>query len=311
MIERLRLHNFPSGYELNLTEHNNFILKTCQRTMVLSAGQGEAVNVKGPVAYSSEHQAEDAYLFMLETICGLKSKLLGENEIVGQFKQAFKSFLENPNRDNSLIVILEKLFKDAKDIRTKYLLGLSQKTYASITRKIIQSSSTNLDEVLIIGSGNLAEDLINQFKKKCKVTICARNLERLSEFKIIHGVDILPWDQVQNTTKYSYIVNTIGFEGVLFDKNFFSNWKSYSSDGVFVDLGSPSVIQSNLKKEHGLWRLEDIFTEGAFHENFKWNQISLAKEAMKSTVEKRKITFKKKMMAKKSFEQGARLELQN
>jgi len=239
---------------------------------------------------------------MLETICGLKSKLLGENEIVGQFKAAFKQFLANPLRDNQLIVILEKLFKDAKDIRSQYLLGLSQKTYASITRKIISRNQAP-ERVLIIGSGHLSEDLINQFKKKADITVCARNMDKIAELKMQHDLNILDWSKLNNIHYYSHIANTVGFEGVLFNENFYQQWKSHHPDGIFVDLGSPSVVQTKLKKEHGVWRLEDIFTEGACHENYKWNQINLAKEAMKAVVQKRQLAFKKKMVTMHTIRQ--------
>src|SRR5690606_16003183 len=115
---------------------------------------------------------------LLEIICGLKSKLLGENEIVGQFKASYHNYASTKNKSTELLRIIEKLFKDAKEIRTDYLLGLCQKTYSSIARKHIVSIN-KADHVLILGSGQLAEDLINQFKKKVTVFISARNTQKV------------------------------------------------------------------------------------------------------------------------------------
>src|SRR5690606_35521963 len=141
-----------------------FILKTCQRTVIVS------LEAHSDLLNNCTHvnQGTEAYRYLLEVICGLKSKLVGENEIVGQFKDAYKAYLQNGNRDNRLISILEKLFKDAKEIRSQYLVGLCQKTYSSIARKHIVGKQ-NAKQVLILGSGSLAEDLINQFKKKTEV----------------------------------------------------------------------------------------------------------------------------------------------
>ena len=124
MLDGLKLWNFSSGThpEVELTG-TTFILKTCQRSLVLS--------LNNCPFKSQDLQAHElktgatAYFFLLETICGLKSKLIGENEIVGQFKEAYKIYSQSTFKDTKLLLILEKLFKDAKDIRTQYLIGIS------------------------------------------------------------------------------------------------------------------------------------------------------------------------------------------
>ena len=68
-----------------------------------------------------EYEGQMAYMFLLETICGLKSRMLGENEIVSQFKEAFALYLAKEDKNPYIIQVFEKLFKDAKEIRTKYL----------------------------------------------------------------------------------------------------------------------------------------------------------------------------------------------
>src|SRR5690606_32390758 len=128
------LWNFPAG---TLPQEEvcarSFVLRTCQRTLVLAYDRSPFED-RAPVPHTLL-SGSDAYLFLLETICGLKSKLIGENEIVGQFKEAYKMYAQSTLKDTRLLAILEKLFKDAKDIRTQYLIGISQKTYASLTRK--------------------------------------------------------------------------------------------------------------------------------------------------------------------------------
>ena len=57
----------------------------------------------------------------MEVICGLKSRLLGETEIVSQFKDAFDKFLNQEIRDPIVTLTLQKLFKDAKEIRHHHL----------------------------------------------------------------------------------------------------------------------------------------------------------------------------------------------
>lgn len=296
MLDGLKLWNFSSGThpedELN---GSTFILKTCQRTLVLAFDRYPFKDQSIPSHILQT--GEEAYLYLLETICGLKSKLIGENEIVGQFKDAYKIYGQSTLKDTKLLLILEKLFKDAKDIRTQYLIGISQKTYASLTRRhLIQRMKA--DHVVVIGSGSLAEDLINQFKKKATVSICARNTAKVQELALIHKLNIIPWEERHTLTNQPFIANTVGTDSILFDEDFFVEWKNKNVSRLFVDLGSPSIINTNLTLDEGVVRLDDIFDEGAIVEGQKQLQIELARAAMLELAQKRKSLFAAKLQAK-------------
>jgi glutamyl-tRNA reductase len=293
MINGLKLWNFSSGtHPEEELKGLTFILKTCQRSLVLSF---DIYPFKTQSIPAHElHHGEEAYLYLLETICGLKSKLIGENEIVGQFKEAYKVYAQSTLKNTKLLLILEKLFKDAKDIRTQYLIGISQKTYASLTRKhLIQKAKA--DHVVVVGSGALAEDLINQFKKKSQVSICARNSIKVRELAELHNLTIIPWENRQTLVNSPYIANTIGTKEIIFDLEFFKLWKTNNPAGVLVDLGSPSVISTNLTLAEGVVRLEDIFNEGAIVEGQKQYQIEQARLAMQDITQKRKSLFEAKL----------------
>lgn len=291
MLTRLKLWNFASGTLQNeeLLGHA-FVLRTCQRTLVLSYQLSPFHNNELP-----KHElmtGKDAYLFLLETICGLKSKLIGENEIVGQFKEAYQIYAASTLKDTKVLLVLEKLFKDAKDIRTQYLIGISQKTYASLTRRhFIQKSKA--DHIVVVGSGALAEDLINQFKKKATVSICARNTEKVAELAKTHNLHVIPWEKRAGLIHAPFIANTVGTQEVLFDETFFAEW-SKNSQHLFVDLGSPSAIRTNLTSEQNVVRLDDIFREGAIVEEQKQAQLALARAAMISITMKREALFTEK-----------------
>lgn len=291
MLDGLRLWNFSSGSlpTENLLGHS-FELRTCQRTLVLSFNPNPFITSDLP-----NHEivkGTEAYIFLLETICGLKSKLIGENEIVGQFKEAYQLYAASTLKDTRVLMVLEKLFKDSKDIRTQYLIGISQKTYASLTRRhIIQKAKAK--HVVVVGSGALAEDLINQFKKKAKVSICARNSEKAIELARIHGLEIIPWDKRHQLCDQPYIANTVGAEEIIFDKDFFATW-SQQKTRIFVDLGSPSSIDTNLDINSGVVRLDDIFREGAIVQDQKEKQIAMAKAAMIDITMKRQSLFEEK-----------------
>lgn len=299
MLNKLVLNNFPSGTEVSMLDEGSFVMSTCQRTLVLSYGKNPNLCIQGK---SEQLTGKAAYHYLLEIICGLKSKLLGENEIVGQFKTSYHNYISQKNKSTELLRIIEKLFKDAKEIRTDYLLGLCQKTYSSIARKHIVSVN-KADHVLILGSGQLAEDLINQFKKKVTVFISARNTQRVQELAQTHNIEIIDWNNKELIKKFPFIANSIGFEGTLFDEDFFSSWNELHDTKLFVDLGSPSAIQTSLNFKEGVMRLEDVFQEGAVHESHKKNQVAQAKLAMAEIVKKREEIFSKDIKAQSLFKQ--------
>jgi glutamyl-tRNA reductase len=293
MINGLKLWNFNSGtHPDEALTGSTFILKTCQRTLVLAFDHYPFVSQQLPD--HSLQTGEEAYLFLLETICGLKSKLIGENEIVGQFKEAYKIYSQSTLKDTKLLHILEKLFKDAKDIRTQYLIGISQKTYASLTRRhLIQKAKAQ--QVVVIGSGALAEDLINQFKKKAQISICARNETRVIELARQHNLRVISWSKRHTLVNEPYIANSVGTDSILFNEDFFAEWTRINPARLFVDLGSPSVIETNLSLEEGIVRLDDIFNEGAIVEGQKQIQIQMARTAMQEITLKRKNLFEAKL----------------
>jgi len=285
MAIKLNVWNFPpASNAFTQKQGEDFVLKTCQRTLVVSLV---------PKPMPAHLQDQEAYTFLLETICGLKSKLIGENEIVGQFKEAYKNFSSQDIKDTRLMLVLEKLFQDAKVLRTKHLLGLTQKTYASLTRKHF-SQDVKADHIVIIGSGQLAEDLINQFKKKSLVSICARNREKVDALSKIHQLGIIPWEKRFDLVNYPFIANTVGVDDILFSEGFFSDWMKHP-EKLFIDLGSPSSIQTKLTKDQGVIRLENILDEGAVVLSQQEKQIEDARQEITHTALKRMDLFSKKI----------------
>jgi glutamyl-tRNA reductase len=305
MLDNLVLYNFPSGYSPEIPSGSGlFVMATCQRTLILGYGREAQTIIQNSskinanvisTVISTNVNVESktgklAYSYLLEIICGLKSKLVGENEIVGQFKSAYQLYNASSERNSKLLAIIEKLFKDAKEIRTNYLLGLSQKTYSSIARKHIVSRH-KAKSVLILGSGQLAEDLINQFKKKVDVFISARNEKKVQQLADEHSLSIIPWGNADYLHRFAYIANSIGYNGTLLGHDFFETWSQKHERKLFVDLGSPSAIQTHFNYAQGVMKLDDVFQEGAVHETHKKQQIEKAKQAMDGIVKKRHQIF--------------------
>jgi glutamyl-tRNA reductase len=295
MIDNLTVINLKAQSKVRPSNGEVFVLKTCQRTLILGYGELPFYHLEDQNDIRDMYNGDQAYIFLLETICGLKSEVLAEYEVVSQFKEAYQQYAQLPFKKNHIFTLMEKLFQDSKKIRTEHLTEIGQLTYAGIARKLIHSRFSDGD-VLIVGSGTLAEDLLKLLKKKHQVFITARNSERVTSLAMEHNLETIAWKDYSIYKNFTSIVNTIGTEEILFDENFFQNWVQSSplnaSDSkLFIDLGSPSVINTHLSETDGVLRLEDIFRQSAQMNIEKMEKIARAKVAIVKLCENRRHAF--------------------
>jgi glutamyl-tRNA reductase len=286
MIEHLTLLNLDPNVCIPVNNGEIFVLRTCQRTIVLGFDNfHEHIEVNNTKTFDV-FEGKSAYKFLLETISGLKSEVLAEYEIVSQFKQAFCEYSALPKKSSQIVQLFERIFKDSKFIRTNALNGIGQLSYAGIARKLIYTQNPSA-EVLILGSGNLAEDLIKLLKKKHTLYICARNEKKVQDLAVAHSVKVIPWDKKEHLVKFKYMANTIGHDEIIFDENFFNAWgELHYESKLFIDLGSPSVIRTSKDKEEGVVRLQDIFKKSAVLNEEKMKKINKAYNLIDQLTEK-------------------------
>lgn len=124
------------------------IWRTCLREIVFHE---DAVEHDAPGGQALADA--DAYAFLLETICGLRSPMVGETQVLGQFR-AFLGSLTAADA-SWLGVIGRQLVADARIIRERHLRGLGARSYGSAVRRHLGS----VDVVALIGAGALACEL--------------------------------------------------------------------------------------------------------------------------------------------------------
>jgi glutamyl-tRNA reductase len=96
---------------------------------------------------------EAAYAHLLEVICGLDSPMVGETEVLHQFKQ-FAAELTSDQ--NALREVSHQLMADARVIRARHLIGLGSRSYGSAVRRYLADRSL----VAVVGTGMLAKEVV-------------------------------------------------------------------------------------------------------------------------------------------------------
>ena len=293
----LSVYNLPVDTienEEQIRAQGHFILKTCQRTLVVTSKSPEiCLSLRSQMNNILEGPA--GYQFLMEVICGLKSRLLGETEIVSQFKDAFDKFLTQEIRDPIVTLTLQKLFKDAKEVRHQHLSDVGQYSYAGMTKKLI----TNRDHgplILLVGSGQLAKDILKVMNKKFNIHLLARNEDKVKELNKDYQFKGLNWDNFKEASQYQVVVNTVGSEETLFNQQFFKTWLLlHGHRGLFIDLGSPSCIETSYDVTNGVIRLDDIFQMSDQLNEEKKEKIEQAQRGISKLVENRWMLLKKKI----------------
>lgn len=295
MINELQVANYAPRSKILYHNGDIIQIKTCQRNLLIGYNILKFYKQEGSNdgLASSYYEGEDAYQFLLEVISGLHSKLIGESEVVAQFKESYQSFKKQDYKNPLILTTLENLFKDAKKIRTKNLNNIGQLSYAGITKKLILSNGQT-DNILVLGSGALAKSLIKVLSKKANIYISARNsLKVNSIIKSYPNIKAINWNQFPLYQKFSKIICTIGSEQILLDQQFFLKWHQdkINQEHAFVDLGSPSSIDTPLGLEENITRLDDIFEISKRLNTKKEDQIKKAKSAIKDLSRHRQLSY--------------------
>jgi glutamyl-tRNA reductase len=119
---------------------------------------------------------EAAYSFLLEVLCGLKSPLIGETEVFGQFKN---QVLKNLDPKNPLSKVITSIVTDTKNIRSKHLTNLGSSSYGSVARKYLIGFKS-LD---IIGAGQFVQSLKPWIEKSdIHTNVYTRKPEKYAKF---------------------------------------------------------------------------------------------------------------------------------
>lgn len=120
------------------------------------------------------YTGESAYRFCLEVICGLRSPLIGETEVFGQFKDLFdRQTRSQPT--SALTRIFMELNRDAKRVRAEHLQNLGHQSYGGLVRKKLRGART----VHLLGAGRLTSEMMVWLAKtEREIHVHVRSIER-------------------------------------------------------------------------------------------------------------------------------------
>lgn len=171
-------HPYQGSVEKNWPVDTGVVWQTCRRRLLFFDEHSfENYQLTGQEEVYRDIEAEE---FLIEVLCGLKSPLVGETEVFGQFKIWWQN-LENLSFKQKYEARIQLIYSVVKRIREESLCGLGSQSYGSLLRKKIGELASASGEVCIdfVGAGQLVEEMVPWVEKKWKFRIWCRNPERI------------------------------------------------------------------------------------------------------------------------------------
>ncbi len=200
------------------------ILSTCNRTEIyVQSAQAEPVinwladfhklelaKIQ-PYTYTLRNQEAVKHAFRVAS--GLDSMVLGEPQILGQFKQSVKIAQEAGTLGTNLHKLFQRTFEVAKEVRTNTDIGSSSISMAAAAVKLAQRIFGDISQqkALFIGAGEMIELCANHFsaQKPKAIVVANRTLERGAKLaEKIGGEAILLNDLPQHFSEFDIVITS-------------------------------------------------------------------------------------------------------
>ncbi len=135
-------------------------------------------------------QGEEAIRHLFRLASGLESMVMGETQILGQLKDAFRRATENKHSTSILSRMFHKAFETAKLVRNNFLVAATPISSGAAAVNFMDKRVPNREvSTLIVGAGQMSETIIDSLHrlKYGNVKIYNRTRERAERFSETHG----------------------------------------------------------------------------------------------------------------------------
>lgn len=255
MIENLSICHVEKHREGDVSREDMShwaLFETCQRKIHISM----VPHAYNPDNLSGQFFAgEAAYSLLLNIVCGLQSKVVGETEVLGQFKIFTNSEPENqPIWFKQFRRVAQDILVDAKEIRSVYLHSVGHRSYGALTASHLK----NYKHTAIIGGGQLARKALPYLNDTGhKLSLFLRDPNRAGQIpaRLLKNVGIKSLDEQCDLSGVKGMIVAAPMSSAAID-----NWMeicSFNPDMV-VDLRDQNTHE-RLSVSGQLITLDDLF----------------------------------------------------
>ena len=255
-----------------------FTLSTCNRTEVYIFGASLSISsiAQETLEFFSLRDSlnENLYFFSgneaLEHMCivasGLDSQVLGEQEILGQFKKSVQTYIDFQCLKGELQRLTDNIISIAKAARTETQIGFNPLSVSGLSLKIVQEifEDPAKQNLTIVGAGQMAISVIENFYDNDITKINAVNRsKKILTINDSLSIETTPLSQLGNIIQNTDIlVTSINSPLPIIGKGLIEQAMKERKNKpmLLIDLGVPRNIEDQVRDlEYAyLFTIEDI-----------------------------------------------------
>lgn len=184
MVSEVVIINTSRSAGMTIPTHNLGVeWATCLRQINILNG-AEFSLIRGGLRPGQEvFRGAEAYRFLLEVVCGLHSPIIGETEVMGQFREfCAKADFPETEWGRGLKQMVNALMTDAKRIRHHFLHDQGSQSYGSLAARYLKG----LPAVVFLGAGKLVREMLPWLAAQAEVTIVNRSRQAAEALQAGH-----------------------------------------------------------------------------------------------------------------------------
>ncbi|MGC9352439.1 MAG: glutamyl-tRNA reductase [Mariniphaga sp.] len=271
------------------------VLSTCNRTEIYFSQEKYDFHLAAKLVYKTlkqfkgiekkywhsfySHADEDAVKHLFEVASGIDSMIIGEDQIIGQIKEAYMFCTEAALTDAVLMRLFQKSFEAGKRVRTetRIKMGTTSVSGAAVQKCISLYNNLSNKRVLMIGAGETGSLVLQNFHKNGnpKITVTNRTEAKSRKLAERHNCTFLPFEHMSgHLFLYDIVLVATGSKTPLVTREMVEKSLETRKNErqVFIDISVPRNTEKNIEELEAV----QLFTIDDF------------KAVIKSNMEKRK-----------------------
>lgn len=250
--------------ELNKLYEEVVIISTCNRTEIYISGCLESEEDIRKIfevldwdisllEYTFYLEGISVAKHLLEVVCGFHSKILGEDQILGQIKLAYELSLENKAIHTKLLRLFEEAISCGKKFRTESKLYEIPVSASSIAVKEVEEFGAS--SIMVLGYGTIGSLVVKYAlgSKFNKVFIVVRNKGKVPDLKD-DRVEILDFNEYKDViNEVDAVISCTVAPHVVIKNDYINN---NGKEIMLIDLALPRDIDEALSQNERVTLLD-------------------------------------------------------
>jgi glutamyl-tRNA reductase len=241
------------------------------------------------------HYDREAVRHLFRVAAGLDSMMLGEAEILGQVREAYRFAHEH----GATGPVLNRLFQGAlevgKRVRSETELGTRPMSVASAGVKLAERIFGKLNErsALVLGAGTISEQVVSQLRDRgiAHLYVMNRSRDRADDLAKQYGGEVVGWGEWEMALQLpDVIVSSVATEEPVLRRDIVEQaMASRGNRAMFLmDLGMPRNIDGSVAKLYNVYvyNMDDLSEIVQQNRNARQNEVPKAENIVDEHVGK-------------------------